>query len=338
MHAADPIASPGAPPEPPPGEAAGIGARVGRPVQRVVVVTGLSGAGKVSILRVLEDLSYETVDNPPLTLLEEMVYRGDVNLAVGVDARTRGFDDRAVLATLDRLRSHPALRPDLVYAWATPPVLLQRYTESRRRHPMAPHGRVLDGIAAEEQATATLRECADLVIDTSELTLSDLRQLVEQRFGAEGQDIGRAGLTISLMSFAYPGGLPLEADLVMDARFLRNPHYDPVLRPGTGKDPAVGAYIETDPDYGRFEANLVSLLDLLLPRFVLEGKKYATIAIGCTGGRHRSVHVVEKLAARLRATDWRVTVTHRELDHSANQPPASRALTTPAPSPSGPEA
>jgi UPF0042 nucleotide-binding protein len=291
---------------------------------RIALVTGLSGGGKASILRALEDIGYEAVDNPPLTMIEDMVARSEHSLAVGVDARTRGFDAGLVLEAVQRLRSNPALRPELVFAWADEATLLRRYTETRRRHPLAPQGRVADGIAAEEALTARLREHADLVIDTSDLPLPALRQQIEQHFGAAG-DGGKRRLVVSLVSFAYSHGLPREADLVFDARFLRNPHYDPILQPSTGLDPAVGAFIAADPDYPRFFAHLAALIDLLLPRFVQEGKKYTTLTIGCTGGRHRSVYVVEQLAAYLasriaadpagggRDVDWQLNVTHREL-------------------------
>jgi UPF0042 nucleotide-binding protein len=283
----------------------------------VVLVTGLSGAGRASILHVLEDLGFEAVDNPPLPLMEELVTRGDRPVAVGIDSRSRGFDTGAVLHTLARLRLNPDLRPELVFAAAEDGVLLRRYTETRRRHPLAPTGRVIDGIQAETALLAPLRDAADMVLDTSDLPLASLRSLVEARFGEASA--GFPGMTVSLVSFAYPRGLPRDADLVFDARFLRNPHYDPILRPGTGLDRAVAAFIEADPAFFPFLDRVTDLLTLLLPRFVQEGKKYAGIAIGCTGGRHRSVHVTQCLALRvpeLRPSGtppWRVTVNHREL-------------------------
>jgi len=293
--------------------------------QPVVLVTGLSGAGKASVLRALEDLGFEAIDNPPLTFIEELVARAapvagappssGKKIAVGVDARSRGFNAEDVLATLDRLRANPDLRTELIYVAADEQVLMRRYTETRRRHPLSPAGRVVDGIAAEQALTALLRDAADLVIDTSELPLAALRQIIDTRYGGPHEDGSgqRLGLSVTLVSFAYPAGLPREADVVMDARFLRNPHYDIALRPQTGLDPAVGAYVEADPDFGAFFERLSGMILLLLPRFQQEGKKYATIAIGCTGGRHRSVHIVEKLAATLSQTGWRVTTTHREL-------------------------
>lgn len=289
---------------------------------RIVLVTGLSGAGKVSILRALEDLGYEAVDNPPLTLIEVLVSRSERPLAVGVDARSRGFDAGLVLATLARLKQRPELRPELVFAWADETVLLRRYTETRRRHPLAPLGRVVDGIADEITLTQKLRDAADLLLDTSDLPLPELRRMIEQRFRtAPSEGAGDSGLTVSLLSFAFPAGLPREADMVLDVRFLRNPHYDPILRPGTGLDSDVAAYVEADPDFAQFYESVLGLLRLVLPRFVQEGKKYATVAVGCTGGRHRSVRIVERLAQDLahgpgmdvETQGWQVTITHREL-------------------------
>jgi UPF0042 nucleotide-binding protein len=279
------------------------------PHLRVVLVTGLSGAGKNSILRALEDLGFETMDNPPLNTLEDLVACGERNLAIGVDARSRGFDADTVLLTIDRLKLNPGLQPELVFATAEDEFLLRRYTETRRRHPLAQTGQVVDGINLERLLTDRLRRAADFLIDTSTLPLSSLRQLIEQRYGAESPGIG-----ISLMSFGYPSGLPREADIVLDARFLKNPHYDPMLRPLTGLDPRVGAFIEADPDYAVYFAHIKGMVDFLLPRFVQEGKKYATIAIGCTGGQHRSVFLIERLAGHLRQAGWRVGVTHREQD------------------------
>jgi RNase adapter protein RapZ len=303
------------------------------PRETVVLVSGLSGAGKASILRALEDLGFEAVDNPPLPLIEGLVTRAEPGaspkLAVGVDARTRGFDAEAVLATLARLRQNPALRPELVYAWADEGVLLRRYTETRRRHPLAPNGRVIDGILAEQTLTGPLHAAADLVVDTSDLPLPALRRLIERRYGPEAAGQDHSGLAVSLQSFAFPAGLPRDADMVFDARFLRNPHYVPALKPRTGLDPEVGAYVEADADFPAFFARLMDLLLLLLPRFVQEGKKYATIAIGCTGGRHRSVHIVEKLASKLTEAGWRVTTTHRELAREGTLAPSAPTAATP---------
>lgn len=279
---------------------------------RLVLVSGVSGGGKSSVLHALEDLGFEVVDNPPLGMAETLAREAKGPLALGIHARSEEFGAGEVLDMMARLRRE-GRRPELVYVWAEEEALLRRYTETRRRHPFASRGRVSDGIRTEERLTAELREAADFVVDTSGLSLAELRQRVEQFFGEGSAMEGQGALSVSLVSFAFPTGLPREADLVFDARFLRNPHYDPILRPRTGLDPEVGAYVEADPDCGAFFGAITGLLVLLLPRFVKEGKKYATIAIGCTGGRHRSVHLVERLASQLRESGWRINVMHREL-------------------------
>jgi UPF0042 nucleotide-binding protein len=283
-----------------------------------VVVTGLSGAGKSSVLRVLEDLGHETVDNPPLAVLGELMAGsgnggGEAPLAVGVDTRTRGFDATALLAGLDALRARGAAAPELVFVDAAEEILLRRYSETRRRHPLAPAGLpgtgVADGIAREAAALAPLREAADWLIDTSGLPLPELRRMIERRYGAAGT----AGMSVTVQSFAYPRGLPREADLVLDLRFLRNPHYDPALRPMTGRDAPVAGYIEADPEWAPFWARMTALLDPLLPAYETGGKKYLTVALGCTGGKHRSVFAAERLAGHLARGGWPVELSHREL-------------------------
>jgi UPF0042 nucleotide-binding protein len=286
-----------------------------------VLVTGLSGAGKASILRTLEDLGFETVDNPPLQILEDLVGDGTSPIAIGVDARSRGFDGADLRPAIERLRLRDDITVTLVFATAEEGVLLRRFSETRRRHPLAPGGplgsRVAFGIAQEAALLAPLREAADMVVDTSDLPLPDLRRLIERRF----RPADAAGLDITVISFGYPKGLPREADLVFDMRFLRNPHYDPVLQPQTGRDAAVAAFVQADPDFAPFWARMTGLLDLLLPRYVAEGKKYLTVAFGCTGGKHRSVLVAERLSAHLAAAGWRSEVIHRDIV-PAPAPPA----------------
>lgn len=279
--------------------------------RRILIVTGLSGAGKSSILRVLEDLGHEVVDNPPLNLIQALASRAGQNLAIGIDVRSRGFEASRVLEELERLRLLPDCTVQLLYATAEPEILLRRFTATRRRHPLVTSGTILPGIEQEIALLAPLRANADLVIDTSDLPSPELRQLIETRFGNTGGE----GLTVALMSFAYPSGLPREADMVFDARFLRNPHYDPALQPMTGLDEAVVQYVKSDPAYPAFFGHIQSLLELVLPRFVAEGKKYATIAVGCSGGRHRSVTIVEELARILPKTVpvGPMMVLHREL-------------------------
>ncbi len=278
----------------------------------MVLVTGLSGAGKSSVLRVLEDLGYETVDNPPLSVLEALVEDGGQPLAAAVDTRTRDFEPAGALVLLERLRMRPDLSTALVFVTAEEDVLLRRFTETRRRHPLAPGGplgaKVADGIAREVALMAPLRETAEVVVDTSGLALPDLRRMIERRFGIEGAP----GMGISVMSFAFPKGLPREADLVFDLRFLRNPHYVDALRPLTGRDAAVAAFIEADPDFAPFWRCMTEMLRPLLPRYAQEGKKYLTIALGCTGGKHRSVLVAERLAHHILGEGLRVELFHRD--------------------------
>ena len=267
------------------------------PGWRTVLVTGLSGAGKASIMHVLEDLGFEAVDNPPFILLDTLVGRGRGNLAIGVDTRTDGFDPPALLEAIERQRAR-GQRIDLVFATADDAVLLRRFTATRRRHPLATSGRVIDGIDAERHMTASLRDAADLILDTTDMPAPSLRRQVEERLSIDPA----CRLSLTLVSFAFPSGLPPEADMVFDARFLKNPHYDPHLRERTGLDETVARYVRQDPDYRPFINSIEGLLRLVLPRFVREGKTYATVAIGCTGGRHRSVCLVDELARRMRAT------------------------------------
>lgn len=268
------------------------------PERRVVLVTGLSGAGKNTVLHMLEDVGFEAVDNPPLSLLEAVAARAARPLlAIGIDSRTDGFDATDVLAARDRLRSTSGRTATLVFLTADDEVLIRRFSATRRLHPLAREGRVVEAIAAERRLLAPLAERADHVLDTSVLPLPELRRLVESGIALGG---ARA-LVLSLLSFAFPAGLPADADMVFDARFLKNPHYDPMLQPLTGLDENVVRTVQQDADYQPFLQGLMSMLTLLVPRFVAEGKNYATVAIGCTGGQHRSVTVVEDLAERLAA-------------------------------------
>lgn len=292
----------------------------------VLIVTGLSGAGKSSILHILEDLGQEVIDNPPLETLNDIIACANRPITIGIDSRTRGFNAETVLDALAQLKQSTHLHVELLYATADESILLRRYTATRRRHPLAPHGSVKEGIEAEKTLTAPLRTAADLVVDTSDLTAPELRRLIETRFGAWNHSPAE-GLTVVLMSFAYPSGLPREADMVFDARFLRNPYYDPELAPLTGLDQSVADFVAADPDYDMFLSDIFGMLGLVLPRFVREGKKYATIAIGCSGGRHRSVTLVEALARRLSSSDktgtghdkWPIAVIHRELSRAGNR-------------------
>jgi UPF0042 nucleotide-binding protein len=230
-------------------------------------------------------------------------------LAVGVDTRTRGFNAAQFLDAVARFRSRDDLAVDLLFLDAEDAVLLRRYTETRRRHPLAGRGGLPEGIAKERARMEGVAQAADVVLDTSAMPVGELRALVERRSALSPVQ----GLSIELVSFAFPKGLPREADMVFDARFLRNPFYVPELKPLNGLDAAVAAYVAGDPDYVTFLSRMTGLIAPLLPRMVREGKKYLTIAVGCTGGQHRSVTVAERLGQDLVAKGWHVMVRHREL-------------------------
>lgn len=286
---------------------------------RIVVVTGMSGAGRSSCLKILEDVGYEAVDNLPFQLLTRLLRSDEPPerpLAIGVDSRTRGLVPDELVREIERFRAEASTPIRLVYFECDDEVLQRRYTESRRRHPLAQDRPVTDGIARERVFMAPIKAAADLVIDTSASSLADLRRRVIAELGPQAE--GR--LTLALVSFSFRNGLPREADIVFDARFLANPHYVEALRPLTGLDPAVRRHVEQDPDWQRTVEGLENLLMPLLPRYRGEGKSYLTIAVGCTGGRHRSVALVEELASRLRAGGWDPLVVHRDLPSEVQKP------------------
>jgi RNase adapter protein RapZ len=287
--------------------------------RRVVLVTGMSGAGKTSALKALEDAGYEAVDNLPLSLLSSLIRPSDAvdgPIAIGIDTRTRDFGAGPFLSAIDRLKGEPALSVGVLFVDCDDEVLRRRFTETRRRHPLAADRPVVDGIIAERSLVHALRDRADLILDTSSLSQADLKRLVQEHFALDAN----AGLAVSVISFAYRHGLPREADLVFDVRFLANPHYEAALEPLTGRDKAVGDYIRRDPGFAPFFDGLTAMLRALLPRFEREGKSYLTIAIGCTGGKHRSVYVAELLAAQLRETGYRVALIHRDVERERERP------------------
>ena len=288
---------------------------------RILIVTGLSGAGKSTALRTLEDLGWEVVDNLPVPLLDRLlaVPQGGMSerpLAVGIDARTRGFDAAAVLARIGADGAHGV---ETLFLDCSGAELARRFSETRRRHPLALDRSVADGILRERQMVEPLRRAADHVVDTTALTTNALQQELRRRFAAATD----AAPTLTVMSFGFSRGVPREADLLFDMRFLRNPHWDPLLRPLTGFDRSVGDYIAADPAYAEAVGRIEDLMLLLLPRYAAEGKSYVTIAFGCTGGRHRSVHVSQRVAARLRDSGFSPTVLHRDLAPAA---PDSRTV------------
>ncbi len=287
-------------------------------LSRLVIVTGLSGAGRSTALKALEDLGYDTADNLPLSLLPALL--GSVPtgrpLALGISVAERDEPVEAAIAALDRIAPDIERRLTLVFLDCDDEKLIHRYTETRHRHPAAGDRPVSDGIAVERRQAWPLRARADLAIDTTALNPGDLKRLLHGYFALDSVP----GIAIFVTSFSYRLGLPRDADLVLDVRFLRNPHYVPALVQRTGEDPAVAAYIEADPDFAGFFQGLCDWLQPLLPRYEGEGKSYFTIAVGCTGGRHRSPYVAARLAAKLSDQGFRVAVDHRDLRRGDGSP------------------
>lgn len=285
---------------------------------RILLVTGLSGAGKTSALKALEDLNWEAIDNVPLSLLGNLVATGNNDyagqsserlLAIGVDIRTRDFAVDAFLQRYDELIAAGDATVQILFLDCDDEVLRRRYEETRHRHPLAIDRPVADGIARERQLISPLRDRADLVVDTTGMILGTLKQTLEGHFSS----VGGSELVLFVTSFSFRKGLPREADLVFDVRFLANPHYDEGLRPLSGRNRAVADYVMADEGFALFFDGLTALLSPLLPRYKAEGKSYLTIAFGCTGGRHRSVLLAEQLAMWLESGGQRVQLHHRDL-------------------------
>jgi RNase adapter protein RapZ len=280
----------------------------------LVVLTGMSGGGKTVALRALEDLEFYCVDNLPSALLPQLVdaaTRGDSHrrrIAVGVDVRNRDEDFRHMPSVLSSLAV--SVHVHLIFIDCNDAVLIKRYSETRRRHPLATRGLSLaDAIAEERRLLRPLMAIAERVIDSSDLNVHQLRRLI-----ATGYAQTASGLTLMFQSFAFRRGLPLDSDFVFDARCLPNPHWEPTLRPLSGKDGPVRDFLEAQPLVSEYFADTARWLDAWLPRFEADDRSYVTISIGCTGGRHRSVYLVEKLAAHYRTSRESVLTFHRELE------------------------
>jgi UPF0042 nucleotide-binding protein len=279
----------------------------------VVVVSGLSGAGRSTAAKCLEDLGYYVVDNLPPSLIAAMVDLGShtsgevTRIAVVVDVRSRAFsaDLRSVIGELDE----QGYRPRVLFLEAADDVLVRRFENNRRAHPLQAGGRLVDGIAAERELLSDLHAVADLVVDTSRLSVHDLRRQLEVEFSGEALPALRA----TVLSFGFKYGLPMDADLVADVRFLPNPHWIPELRPHTGQDPDVRDYVLSQEGAGRFLDVYTELLRLVGAGYQREGKRYLTLAIGCTGGKHRSVAMAEEIAKRLAGDGVQTTVAHRDI-------------------------
>ena len=277
----------------------------------VVLVTGLSGAGRTTVINTLEDLGFEALDNFPLSLIDRLVRSESAEpqpIAIGVETRTRGFSVRALSDTIGRLRANSG-GAVLVFLDCSDEVLISRFNETRRRHPLAPEEDPATGIARERDILGEVSARADMVIDTSALNPHALRTEITQRFSGPGS----GDMAVSIQSFAYKRGVPHDANLVLDCRFLRNPYWDQDLRTLDGRDPRIQGFVQEDPLFEAFFEKLCEMLLMLLPAYKAEGKAYFCLALGCTGGRHRSVTVGALTADRLRGAGWTVALRHRDI-------------------------
>ena len=284
--------------------------------QKVVLVTGPSGSGRATAIHALEDLGFEAIDNLPLSLLPRLLSGPPIgrDLALGMDVRNRDFSTDALIEVVDIIARDTDFDCSLVYLDCDIEVLTRRYSETRRRHPMAPDETPQDGIQRELALLGPLRDRADILIDTTETTPHDLRAEIGRSFGSDADQ----RLAVSVQSFSYKRGMPRGLDMVLDCRFLNNPHWDKSIRALDGRDSAVGAYISADPRFADFMRRTIELVDSLLPAFRDEGKSHFAIGFGCTGGQHRSVFVAERLVNALAEKGWQVSIRHRELERRAS--------------------
>jgi UPF0042 nucleotide-binding protein len=280
--------------------------------QPLIIVTGLSGAGISTTMSILEDLGFSAYDNFPLSLLQQLLHQESISsrpVAVSFDARTHNFDPSALVREIKNLKQSGDWNIKTLFLTADDAVLLKRFSETRRTHPMARDRAIADGIAAEKSLLYSLKHDAGHVVDTSDYTVHDLKRFL----GGYSEGMTQGHLNLSVMSFSYRHGLPREADLVFDVRFLRNPNWDKALKEKTGLSPDVQNYVRADESYAPFLDNIKNMLNLLLPRYQSEGKSYLTIAFGCTGGKHRSVTVAEDVCSLLKLRDIDYVVHHREV-------------------------
>jgi UPF0042 nucleotide-binding protein len=294
------------------------------PDHRLILVTGPSGAGRTTAIRVLEDLGYEGIDNIPLSLVPRLTDGPPLgrSIALGLDVRNRDFNATALIELIDSLTRDPRVSLDVLYLDCAPAVLIRRFSETRRRHPLAPNETPAQGVEREIDLLAPIRVRADHLIDTTDLTQHDLKAEITSRF-----DAGASGrMSVSLQSFSYKRGVPRGIDMIFDCRFLANPHWQPELRPLDGRDSAVVAFVQADPRYPEFYEKLCELLLFLLPAHLAEGKAHLAIGFGCTGGQHRSVAMAELIGNALAEAGWAVSKRHRELERraAAGQPDATK--------------
>ncbi|MCY4335609.1 MAG: RNase adapter RapZ [Litoreibacter sp.] len=278
----------------------------------VVLVTGPSGAGRSTAINALEDLGFETIDNIPISLVSRLLDgpKLETPLALGLDIRNRDFSPERVAQLGDDLAERPGLDHQLVFIDADADILIRRYSETRRRHPLAPNASPREGVEQEVTLLAPLRAAADILIDTSAMTPHELKAEIAGWFTASAS----THMALTVESFSYKRGLPRGADMVWDCRFLKNPHWQPDLRAQTGQSDEVATYVKADPRYDAFFAQLLDTAELLLPAFRDERKAHLGLALGCTGGKHRSVAVAEEFGKALANKGWRVSIRHRELE------------------------
>ena len=283
--------------------------------QRLVLVTGPSGAGRSTAIKALEDLGCEVIDNLPLSLVPRLLDGGDLGrpVALGIDVRNRDFSATALIELIDTLTRAPEVMLEVIYLDCSPEVLIRRFSETRRRHPLSQVDQPQTGIDREVDLLAPVRARADTLIDTTDMSPHDLKAELVRHFGVSPHQ----RMSVSLQSFSYKRGLPRGVDMVFDCRFLRNPHWDRRLRSLDGRDADVVAHIAEDPRFAPFLEKVRDLVAMLLPASTEEGKAYLGIAFGCTGGQHRSVAMVEKLAESLALDGWQVSKRHRELERRA---------------------
>ncbi|MFW8635017.1 RNase adapter RapZ [Cribrihabitans pelagius] len=277
----------------------------------LVLVTGPSGAGRTTAINVLEDLGFEAIDNLPLRLLPGLIEAAPSPprpLALGLDSRNRDFSPPALLDVIGMLAGRREAELTVLYLDAQPDVLLRRFSETRRRHPLAPAESPGEGVRRELDLMAPIRNRADLLLDTSQMNVHQLKAEIERWFAPGGR-----ALAVSVQSFSYKRGIPHGTDMVFDCRFLSNPYWQPDLRALDGRDATVQAHVRSDPRFGDFFARVLDLTRFLLPAYKAEGKSHFSIAFGCTGGQHRSVMLAETLAKALAEEGQQVSIRHREL-------------------------
>ena len=286
------------------------------PEIELVLITGLSGAGRTTAIRALEDIGFETIDNLPISLLPAIVSDRSIprKIAIGLDSRNREFSTHGVLDMLQTLTDMAWVRISFVFIHCSSEVLVRRFSETRRRHPLSPAETPIVGVERERDLMLPIMARADVLINTTDMSPHDLRSEITGFFSTEGS----LGLAVSVQSFSYKRGLPRGVDMLFDCRFLSNPYWEPSLRPFDGQDECVQAYVKQDPNFDEFYKKIRDLCLFLLPAYKDEGKTHLSIGFGCTGGKHRSVTLTELLANDLAQEGWQVSIRHREKERIAS--------------------